>query len=381
MKNILILSGQIPHSVSAGNIQLLRLFREYPADKFLVIGPPVPKEASRLSCRYESMAPPLNRLNSTRFHLWRRTARVLELLPGNSLRQVEDLVGEFQPEVVLSLMETSDYYGLAGKYARKHRLPLYLIVHDTNEDFERVFPFAKGLQLAKDRRIYRFAKERFCVSPEMAVFNAQRFGVTGKVLYPIPDPEIQPRPLEWSKILRQPPHLTIGYAGSMAYGYAEEMLESLPTLEKNGARLELCCPKPAGKVAGLLESPIVKWHGYRPSLDAIQLLQERCDVLWLPYLNPAGENERLYRTHFPSKLCDYLQTGMAVWVTGPEFATGVRWWGRQSHQPESSLEKLMKRWKEKPNSLAQDADEASRLKEKFGSKSMETRQFFETLQN
>ena len=39
------------------------------------------------------------------------------------------------------------------------------------------------------------------------------------------------------------------------------------------------------------------------------------------------------------------------------------------------------RWEEKPKSLAQDADEASRLKEKFGSKSMETRQFFETLQN
>ena len=239
MKKILILSGQIPHSVSAGNIQLLRLLRDYPADRLLVIGPPVPKEAARLSCRYESLVPPLNRLNATRFHLWRRTARVLGILPGNSLRQVEALIGDFQPEQVLSLMETSDYYGLAEKYARKHRLPLYLIVHDTNEDFEKVFSFAKGLQLKKDRKIYRYARERFCVSPEMAAFNEQRFGVPGKVLYPIPDPEIQPRPLEWSKILRQPPHLTIGYAGSMAYGYAEEMLKSLPILEKAGARLEL----------------------------------------------------------------------------------------------------------------------------------------------
>jgi len=381
LKKVLICSAQIPHSASAGNIQLLRLFRDFPAEKLLVIGPPVPKEASRLSCRYESLVPPLNRLNSTRFHLWRRTARVLGLLPGNSLRQVEAFVGDFRPELVLSLMETSDYYGLAEKYARKHGLPLYLIVHDTNEEFEKVFSFAKRLQLEKDRRIYRFAKERFCVSPEMAAFNEKRFGAPGKVLYPIPDPEIQPRPLEWSNLLRQPPHLTIGYAGSMAYGYAEEMLKNLPLLEKAGARLELCCPKPAGKVGGLLKSPIVKWHGYRPSLEAIRILQERCDVLWLPYLNPAGENERLYRTHFPSKLCDYLQTGMAVWVTGPEIATGVRWWSRQSHQPESSLEKLTKRWREKPDSLVEDAVEASRLKDKFGSKSFETRQFLETLQN
>ena len=381
MKHVLILSGQIPHAVSAGNIQLLRLFSHHPPEKLLVIGPPVPEGAKRLQCRYETLVPPLDRLNSTRFHLWRRTARVLGLLAGNRLHQVEARVGDFQPEAVLSLMETSDYYGLAEKYARKHRLPFYLIVHDTNEDFEKVFSWAKPRQFAKDRRIYRFAQERFCVSPEMAEFNEKRFGVPGKVLYPIPDPEIQPRPVEWSKTLRQPPHLTIGYAGSMAYGYAEEMLKSLPTLEKNGARLELCSPKPGGKVGGLLESPIVKWHGYRPSLEAIRILQERCDVLWLPYLNPAGEHERLYRTHFPSKLCDYLQTGMAVWVTGSEIATGVRWWSGQGHQPETSLEKLLRQWKERPESLAEDAYGAGRLKECFGLKSRESREFFDLLQS
>lgn len=381
LRNILILSGQIPHSVSAGNIQLLRLFSDYSADKLLVIGPPVPKGAKKLDCRYETMIPPWNRLNTTRFHAWRRTARIMGLLPLNSPRRLDLLVGEFKPDLVLSLMEDSSYYEVAKRYARAKRIPFFLIVHDTNEEFEKVFWWAKPRQLAKDRRIYRFAQERFCVSPEMAAFNERRFGVPGKVLYPIPDPEIQPRPLEWSKTLRQPPCLTIGYAGSMAYGYAEEMLKSLPILEKAGARLEICCPKPAGKVAGLLESPVVKWHGYRSSLEAMRILQERCDVLWLPYLNPAGENERLYCTHFPSKLCDYLQTGMAVWVTGPEFATGVRWWSRQSHQPESSLEKLMKRWREKPDSLAEAAVEASRLKEKFGPKSVKTQQFFEALQN
>ena len=172
---------------------------------------------------------------------------MLGLLSMNSMQEVEPLVGKFQPELVLSLMETSDYYELAEKYAQIKGIPLYLIVHDTNEDFEKVFSWAKKAQFKKDKRIYRSAKERFCVSPEMAEFNEKRFGVLGKVLYPIPDQEIQPRPLELSKALRQPPHLTIGYAGSMAYGYAEMMLESLPLLEKAGVRLELCSPKPAGK--------------------------------------------------------------------------------------------------------------------------------------
>ena len=179
--------------------------------------------------------------------------------------------------------------------------------------------------MAKDRRIYRFAKERFCISPEMAAYNEARFGVPGKVLYPISDPKIQPRPLEWSKDLRQPPHLTIGYAGSTSYGYGEMMVKCLPHLAEAGARLELCCPKPSGRVVDLLESPIVKWHGYKEASEAIRVLQERCDVLWLPYLDPAGSYERLYSTHFPSKLADYAAARMPILVIGPAFASGVRW--------------------------------------------------------
>lgn len=337
-------------------------------------------EAKKLACRYETLLPLLNRLNTTRFHAWRRTARILGLLPLKSLQEVDRLVGNFQPDLILSLMQTSDYYDLAEKYARSKGIPLYMIVHDTNEDFERVFFWAKKAQFAKDQRIYRFAKERFCVSPEMAEFNERRFGVPGKVLYPIPDPEIRPRPLEWSNELRQPPHLTIGYAGSMAYGYAEMMLKCLSLLEQFGARLELCSPKPSGKVAGLLESPIVKWHGYLPSQEAIQKLQERCDVLWLPYLEPAGENERLYRTHFPSKLCDYLQTGMGIWVTGPEFATGVRWWSGQGHCPATSLAQLLVRFRQNPATVLEDARLASSLNGSFGLKSKETQEFFSLLQ-
>jgi len=381
LKKILILSEQIPHSVSAGNIQLLRLFLDYPADKLLVIGPPVPEGAKRLACRYESLVPAFNRLNTTRFHAWRRTARMLGLLPLNSLQEVDRLVGNFQPDLVLSLMENSDYYEVAEKYARSRGVPLYLIVHDTNEEFEKVFSWAKPRQLAKDQRIYRFARERFCISPEMAEFNEKRFGVAGKVLYPIPDPEIRPRSLEWSNALRQPPHLTIGYAGSMAYGYAEMMLKSLPILEKAGARLEICSPRPAGKVAELLQSSNVKWHGYQQTPAAgIKLLQERCDLLWLPYLEPPGENEKLYRTHFPSKLCDYLQTGMTIWVTGPEFATGVRWWSGRSHHPATSLPALLKSYQERATAILEDAQSAMDLRDSFGMESKETKQFLRFLQ-
>ncbi len=261
---------------------------------------------------------------------------------------VRNLLNGFHPDIVVSLFQNTDYYELAEKYCREEKIPLYLVVHDINDDFEKVLFWAKRWQLRKDRRVYRFAKERFCISPEMAKYNEMRFGVPGKVQYPIPDPEIRARPLEFSRELRQPPHLTLGYAGATAYGYGEMMVKMLPVLEQAGLRLELCCPKPSGRVATLLECPVVKWHGYQETpAAAIRLLQKRCDVLWLPYLDPAGSYERLYSTHFPSKLADYAAAGMPVWVSGPECATGLKWWRQQSGMKENLLSGL-KKLNEKP---------------------------------
>ncbi|NCA26495.1 MAG: hypothetical protein EBU69_00110 [Methylophilaceae bacterium] len=325
MLKILILSEQIPHSISAGNIQMLRLFSDYPADRLLVIGPPVPEGAKKLGCRYETLVPPFTRLNTSRLNVWKRTARAVGLVAPVSPARIRKLLKGFQPELVVTLLQNSDYYEVAERFCRSEGLPLYLVVHDTNEDFEPVFSWAKARQFAKDRRIYRFAKERFCISPEMVKYNEQRFGMPGKVLYPIPDPEIHPRPLEWSRELRQPPIITLGYAGAMAYGYGEMMVKMLPALEQAGARLELCCPQPYGQAAKLIQNPIITWHGYLPAKQAFKILQEKTDVLWLPYLDPAGSYERLYSTHFPSKLADYAAARMPVLVIGPAFASGVRW--------------------------------------------------------
>lgn len=309
---------------------MLRLFSDYPTDRLLVIGPPVPEGAKKLGCRYETLVPPFTRLNTSRLNVWKRSVRAVGFVPAVSPARIRGLLQGFQPDLVVSLMENSDLYEAAEKFCRSEKLPLYLIVHDTNEDFEPVFSWAKARQFAKDRRIYRFAKERLCISPEMAKYNEERFGVPGKVLYPVPDPEIQPRPLEWSMELRQPPFLTLGYAGSTAYGYGEMMVKMLPVLEQVGAHLELCCPEPSGRVAGLLQSPLVKWHGYKAASVAVKVLQQSCDVLWLPYLDPAGRYKRLYSTHFPSKLVDYAAAGMPVWVSGPELATGLAWWRKQT---------------------------------------------------
>ena len=54
------------------------------------------------------------------------------------------------------------------------------------------------------------------------------------------------------------------------------------------------------------------------------MVQKECDALLLPYPG-GGWLENVFRTHFPTKLSEYLWQGMPVMVTGPAYATGLRW--------------------------------------------------------
>jgi glycosyltransferase involved in cell wall biosynthesis len=120
--------------------------------------------------------------------------------------------------------------------------------------------------------------------------------------------------------------LTLGYAGSVAYGYGEELVRLIPVLREVGARIRMFSPKPSRSLNVLNQaSDVVEICGYRPALEAWREIQETCDAVILPYMNPAECNELLYRTHFPSKLTEYLALGMPVIVSGPVFATGVKW--------------------------------------------------------
>ncbi len=121
--------------------------------------------------------------------------------------------------------------------------------------------------------------------------------------------------------------LTLGYAGSLAYGYGEALVALVPVLREVGARILISTPRPPEKLKALLDAnDVVEWMPHRADInDMWRTMQARADVMILPYMNPAGSNELLYRTHFPSKLTEYLALGMPVVVSGPEFATGLRY--------------------------------------------------------
>jgi hypothetical protein len=170
--------------------------------KLFVIGPKPHPEAQLLDCPYRELEMPLRRLETSRLSLWKRSLQALGLVPLPSHRKLLKLLGGFQPQVVVCVMQNTPWILTAERTARKLGIPLVLIVHDLNEEFEKVFPWAKQALFEKNRYVYRAAARRLCVSPEMADYLEKRYGVPGEVMYPNRSEELQPRPLEMSLTLR-----------------------------------------------------------------------------------------------------------------------------------------------------------------------------------
>ena len=233
LPRVLVLSDEIPQTVFAGGIILHRLFAGYgerpaepagdgrlkmgdgtrtssseppssasPSAKLFVIGPKPHPDAKLLNCPYREMSMPLRRLEFSRFSMWKRSLQALGLIPLPSHQKVMRILGDYRPEVVVSVMQGTPFICLAERTARKLGIPLVLIVHDLNEEFEQVFPWARRALFEKNRQVYRAAARRLCVSPAMAHYLEKRYGVPGEVMYPNRSEELQPRPLEMSLTLR-----------------------------------------------------------------------------------------------------------------------------------------------------------------------------------
>ena len=244
---VLVLSDEIPQTVYAGGIVFHRLFSGYgeseklksgkaekrkmgqeetvgdrrseigeqartsssqlpssasPEAKLFVIGPKPHPKAKLLDCPYRELQMSLRRLEFSRLSMWKRSLSACGLIPLPSHAKLVRMLGDFRPEIVVSIMQGTPFLCIAERTARKLGVPLVLIVHDINEEFEKVFPWAKKALFKMNRFIYRAASRRLCVSPQMADYLEKRYGVSGEVMYPNRSEELQPRPLEMSLTLR-----------------------------------------------------------------------------------------------------------------------------------------------------------------------------------
>jgi glycosyltransferase involved in cell wall biosynthesis len=332
---VLILSDEAPQDGTAGGLLLHRLFAGYPADRLHVLTHHVPTMGAPLpGVAYRRLMLPWQRFEKSRFNRLKRSMRAFGLVPPVSSLRVDRMLGGFEPELVFCVMQHAVYYDAAHRFARRRRLPLVTAIHDVNEEFERVYPWALGATRRRDGAFYRYASRRLCVSPEMERLCSGMYGAPGSVLYPNRDEALLARPIGLCAQLRRPPALTLGFAGNLNFGYGEGILQMLPALRAEGVRLVIYGRPPAGAAAPLLDAAdCCELRGFVPTAEAWDGLKRDCDAVWLPYPDLGGQMERLYRHHFPSKLPEYLALGMPVVVSGPAYATGMRW-ARQNLGPE-----------------------------------------------
>jgi glycosyltransferase involved in cell wall biosynthesis len=336
---ILMISDEGPQTGTAGGLLLHRLLAGHPADRLHVVARYVPTLGEPLpGVVYRALTPPWQRFEKSRFNRLKRSLRAVGLVPSVSLSTLAALVGDFQPEVVLCVMQHAAFYDAAAHFARAHRLPLIVIVHDVNDDFEPVLSWAKSAALKRDAAFYQQAQRRLCVSPQMETYCHQHYGSRGQVLYPNRSPDLRPIHSSHAQTLRNGSHLTIGFAGNLGYGYGRELVRLLPALRTSGSRLIIYSRPPSEDCAALAEATdCVDLRGFKPAAEVWAEIQRDCDAVWLAYPVQAEEFTRLYRTHFPSKLPEYLALGLPVIVSGPDYATGVSWAQQQAEAIVTSI--------------------------------------------
>jgi hypothetical protein len=318
-RRIAVITSEIPQSVHAGSMQLLRVFRGYPEDALAVVGPAPPSGSRVLGCGYRQLDFPIMRWRNTRFHREAMSLVMLSRCFRRSPRYIERLLGKFKPGAVFTVMDNFSHYFTAYEYARSARLPLITITMDEPDSFEKIFAMLKRVQRRKIAEVYRYAERNLCVSRQMTTHIASTYGCTTEPFYFGPPEGVAPRPAVESGHLRRDGKLVLGFAGSLSYGYGETLQKICSAVEGNSVLLRIY-----SRNVPQWSAPNMEYAGCLPSEELWQNFKQECDASLLVY-NFDYHESRLYRTHFPTKLSEYAWLGMPMVMVGPDYATGIMW--------------------------------------------------------
>jgi len=325
LPKILFCTSEIPQSINAGSMQLFRVLQGYPGDRLMVLGMPPESGAQLLPSRYETLKLLTYRLACTRFRSWFSGINALNLLPEHGLSRSFNLVHEFGPDLVVTVMDKLSYYKHAWALAGKLSAGLVTITMDDPQTFERAHPFLEDAFVRFLRRMYNDAVLSLGVSTEMCDYIKARFGRPTNLFYFGPPEGMLSRPPQESLELKSSPKLTLGYAGSLGLGYREGLTAILETLSVTNTRLLLY----TRDQHCFIEHPQIINRGFMPPEKLWPTVQAECDAVVLPY-SFESQIGRVYRTHFPTKLSEYCWIGMPMVLVGPDYATGIRWGKRNS---------------------------------------------------
>ena len=323
----LLYIGDVPvESSYHGSALIYRLLQGFPMDRLMIVeGSIYPSLPDRRlpGITYKTLQIGYNRLLNSRLHHWyslwlslRATVRAEAALP---------LIGGFKPDAVLTVAHGYSWV-TAAEFARRHRLPLHLIVHD---DWPRVRSLPQAFADRVDRQfrhVYRTSASRLCVSPFMAEEYLRRYGVSGQVLYPsrAQDAQIFSDPPD--RLRENRGELVVAFAGTInTPDYCRLMRTLADCLEAQNGRLMIFGPTTADQAAAAgLARPNIQLCGLLTSGQLLERLRAEVDVLFVPMSFAAADRANM-EISFPSKLTDYTAVGLPLLIYGPEYCSAVRW--------------------------------------------------------
>lgn len=319
MRRIAIITSETPNSLYAGSMQLLRVFRGYPADKLVVVGPTPPAGARLLDCDYKTLRFPIMRWRNTRFHRHAMSLVLLSRLFRRTPAQIKQALGAFRPDAVFTVMDNFSHYFTAYEYAKAANVPLITMTMDEPDSFEQILPVFRSIQKAKIAAVYRYTERNLCVSRQMSAHISAAYSCAAETFYFGPPEGVTPRPATESARLRHGKRVVLGFAGSLSYGYGEALRSICSILEGSHFSVRIYSRDRPSWTSSSME-----YAGCIPSEQLWPKFKEECDASLLVY-NFRYHESRLYRTHFPTKLSEYAWLGMPMVMVGPEYATGIIW--------------------------------------------------------
>ena len=326
LPRLLYIGDVAVESTVAGSSLIYRLLEQYPPSQLQIVegNIAISQFKKRLpQVNYQVLNVGIDRLLHSR--LTPVYNSYLLLTARQKAAQLFKTVQNFRPEAILTVTHGFSWL-TAAEIARKLQLPLNVIVHD---DILSLTPVLSWYRPRFDRQIktvYQQARSRLCVSPYMVEAYAQRYGVSGTVLYPSRAKDVGKSDVTSIKTTSSNNSLTFAYAGSLnSPGQVDTLTNLASVLEKFNSKLVIyssLTSERADKIG--LNQQNIRLHPLVPYQTLINNLRKEVDVMFAPM-----DFDERYQTHvklcFPSKLTDYTATGLPILIWGPSYCSAVRW--------------------------------------------------------
>jgi glycosyltransferase involved in cell wall biosynthesis len=323
----LLYIGDVPveHSYH-GSALLYRLLQAYPPEKLRIVeGLLGASEPTRRLADVQYLRLHVHglRLLNTRLH--RSVVAWLTVTAASRARRLDAIQEKFQAEAVITAAHGFSWL-TAATLARRHRLPLHLIVHDDWPRIANIHPALSGYLDWKFGHVYRQAVSRFCASPGMSEEYQRRYGPVGLVLYPsrAAGPSRFASPPD--RLAKTDSPLSVAFAGTInSAGYFDALRLVADCLRPEGGHLLIFGPLSAeAAVQNRLSASNIRLFGLVSPSKLLDILRQQADVLFVP-MSFAPEDKWNMRFGFPSKLADYTAAGLPLLIYGPNYCSAVQW--------------------------------------------------------